>query len=509
KVNICETAVIWDLSTVIWDFVKAFDEAIKDGVDVLSVSIGVGGPPFRPFNVNAIEQDLEIGSFHAMTKGIPVTAGAGNSGSEAYTIAYSSPTVRINVGKTFVGRPKSTTVAGFSCRGPRCTPSPAILKVFLFFLFWNLDCRFNKADMLTLQPDIVAPGVWLLSADINDNQEYQSDFAITQGTSVATPVVAGIVVLLKSLHPDWSPAALKSAIMTTAWKTDPFGEPIFAEGLPRKLADPFDYGAGLVNAERAKDPGLVYDMNLGDYIFYFFASGYNDTAITPSRFQTFKGEVTVTRTVTNVGPVDSVYRAVVEAPEGVKIAVEPETLVFNNSTKKLGFSPVSASLALSQAVCACPMVACLPWVLESFVAVSSVFCAWSVVPALLLVSGGVSIWRVGSSDESGAICQVEDLLTVRCSCLGAVQFGAEGYVSLRLFFATVKRPEDTLVATGFSPVKRSDLRCIVLRPAVWFGGWTCFCSLVWLSSSHVLVVCPYWRPILVSFGCLLVSLRWF
>nr|CAA8286839.1 Unknown [Brassica rapa]CAA8287806.1 Unknown [Brassica rapa]CAA8392423.1 Unknown [Brassica rapa]CAA8404095.1 Unknown [Brassica rapa] len=72
--------------------------------------------------------------------------------------------------------------------------------------------------MLTLQPDIVAPGVLLLSADINDNQEYQSDFAITQGTSVATPVAAGIVVLLKSLHPDWYPAALKSAIMTTEKK---------------------------------------------------------------------------------------------------------------------------------------------------------------------------------------------------------------------------------------------------------------------------------------------------
>lgn len=76
--------------------------------------------------------------------------------------------------------------------------------------------------MLTLQPDIVAPGVLLLSADINDNQEYQSDFAITQGTSVATPVAAGIVVLLKSLHPDWYPAALKSAIMTTgSWKRNP------------------------------------------------------------------------------------------------------------------------------------------------------------------------------------------------------------------------------------------------------------------------------------------------
>lgn len=68
------------------------------------------------------------------------------------------------------------------------------------------------------QPDIVAPGVLLLAADINDtlrSDKGQSDFSITQGTSVSAPLVAGIVVLLKALHPDWSPAALKSAIMTT------------------------------------------------------------------------------------------------------------------------------------------------------------------------------------------------------------------------------------------------------------------------------------------------------
>ncbi|KAF8096982.1 hypothetical protein N665_0298s0046 [Sinapis alba] len=458
KARIAMYKIGWDTDitgfSAMVDFVKAFDEAIKDGVDVLSVSLGLGEPPFRPFDLNDVEQDIDIGSFHAVAKGIPVVAAAGNSGPEAYTVgnvapwlitvgstsldrtyyvditlgnnitfmgqalyrgegvfaelvyvedweantsdlrgkvaltfvkndedvtdafsrlrcegviaarssdylidfffdtpnaavdyevgtkilqyirSSSWPTVRISVGKTFVG-PKSTTVAGFSCRGPSA-PSPAILK-----------------------PDIVAPGVMLLLAEINDNKTYQSDFGITQGTSISTPIVAGIVVLLKALHPDWSPAALKSALMTTAWKTDPFGEPIFAEGLPRKLADPFDYGAGLVNPERAKDPGLVYDMNLDDYIFYFCASGYDDTAITvltgkPTKCSTplpsvldvnypaitipnLNGEVTVTRTVTNVGPVDSVYRAVVEAPEGVKIVVEPETLVFNSSTKKLVF----------------------------------------------------------------------------------------------------------------------------------------------------------------------------
>ena len=68
-------------------------------------------------------------------------------------------------------------------------------------------CQLTTALFLS-QPDIAAPGVSILAAR-------EDEYALGTGTSMATPHVAGIVALLKALHPNWSPAALKSAIMTT------------------------------------------------------------------------------------------------------------------------------------------------------------------------------------------------------------------------------------------------------------------------------------------------------
>lgn len=75
--------------TTIVNVMKAFDEAIKDGVDVLSVSLGPSTPPYRPYT--AIGEDIEIGAFHAVIKGIPVIVGAGNSGPDAYTVGNVGP----------------------------------------------------------------------------------------------------------------------------------------------------------------------------------------------------------------------------------------------------------------------------------------------------------------------------------------------------------------------------------------------------------------------------------
>ncbi|KAF3609731.1 hypothetical protein DY000_02047066 [Brassica cretica] len=252
-----------------------------------------------------------------------------------YIRSTGSPVVKIQPSRTMVGQPVGTKVATFSSRGPNSI-SPAILK-----------------------PDIGAPGVSILAATSPDSNSSAGGFDILAGTSMAAPVISGVVAFLKAMHPDWSPAAFRSAIVTTAWRTDPFGEQIFAEGSSRKVADPFDYGGGLVNPEKAADPGLIYDMGPKDYIIYLCSAGYNDSSISqlvgqvtvcsnpkpsvldvnlPSlTIPNLKEEVNLTRTVTNVGPVNSVYKVVVEPPLGVQVVVTPKKLVFNSKTKSLSF----------------------------------------------------------------------------------------------------------------------------------------------------------------------------
>lgn len=77
-----------------------------------------------------------------------------------------------------------------------------------------------------MQPDISAPGVNILAAWPPETaptvrpsgsviEEEGVKWNFQSGTSMSCPHISGVVALIKSLHPHWSPAAIRSAIITT------------------------------------------------------------------------------------------------------------------------------------------------------------------------------------------------------------------------------------------------------------------------------------------------------
>lgn len=116
--------------------------------------------------------------------------------------------------------------AYFSSRGPNSI-IPEILKApYLYFIkippFFYLSVSFINIPVLLFQPDISAPGVNILAAfsptgspTENPSDKRSVKYSILSGTSMSCPHVAGAAAYVKSLHPDWSPAAIKSALMTT------------------------------------------------------------------------------------------------------------------------------------------------------------------------------------------------------------------------------------------------------------------------------------------------------
>jgi hypothetical protein len=220
-----------------------------------------------------------------------------------------------------------------------------------------------------LKPDITAPGTSILAASPTNipvlelkSKKFFSKFNIRSGTSMACPHVAGVAALIKGVHRDWSPAAIRSAIMTTSDILDNTKEPIKDIGKGNKAATPFAMGAGHVNPNRALDPGLVYDVGVQDYVNLLCALNFTQkhiTAITRSSFNDCSkpsldlnypsfiaffnaGNSSKTthhfhRTVTNVGEGQTTYVANVTPIKSFRISVIPNKLVFKKKNEKISY----------------------------------------------------------------------------------------------------------------------------------------------------------------------------
>ncbi|XP_022927103.1 subtilisin-like protease SBT5.4 [Cucurbita moschata] len=450
------------------DIFDGFDQAIHDGVDVLSLSIG--SPPDEYY-----DDTIAIASFHALKKGIPVVCSAGNSGPSMATATNIAPwiltvgastldrefqaPIELGNGQRFWGlslsRPlarrklyplitgaqaKATTTSAddaMLCKPKTLDHSKvngkilvcltggssridkgmqAVLAGAVGMILCNdrfsgfkiiadlhvlpashisyndgqaissyINSRKNPMGYLIppsskvntkpsptmaafssrgpnivspeiIKPDVTAPGVDIIAAfsgavsptgEPFDNRTVP--YITMSGTSMSCPHVSGIVGLLKALHPQWSPAAIKSAIMTSATISDNTmnlildgGSPIFAP------ATPFIYGSGHIHPIGAIDPGLVYDLSPNDYLEFLCASGYKEKNIRVFAEENYKcpvsgsilnfnypsigvqnltGCVTLTRRLKNVGR-PGVYRVRVRRPKGVKVLVKPRVLKF-------------------------------------------------------------------------------------------------------------------------------------------------------------------------------------
>lgn len=266
-----------------------------------------------------------------------------------YLFSDTNPTVTILFEGTKVGIAPSPVVAAFSSRGPNSI-TPEILK-----------------------PDMIAPGVNILagwSGEVGPTglptDTRRVGFNIISGTSMSCPHVSGLAALLKAAHPEWSPAAIRSALMTTAYVEYKDGKKMqdIATGKP---STPFDHGAGHVDPVSARDPGLVYDLTVDDYLGFLCALNYTEAQITslarrrftcdaskkysvtdlnyPSfvvnidtRQSSGSSVVKHTRTLTNVGSPGTYKVSIVSDDPGVRISVEPAVLTFSQVNEKKSYT---------------------------------------------------------------------------------------------------------------------------------------------------------------------------
>lgn len=216
-------------------------------------------------------------------------------------------------------------MAGFSSRGP------------------------NGGSADIIKPDVTAPGVNILAAASPTPFLGAPDqlFQAISGTSMSSPHVAGLFALLKESHPNWSPSAAKSALMTTAYELGVMKE----DGTTP--ADPFDVGAGHVSPNTADSPGLVYEAGLLDYAGFMCGSGLDwyweagtceylksigipfdasDLNYPSIGIGALAGSQTVMRTVTAVA--GGTYNVTIDAPDGIDVVVTPASFTLDSGTSE-------------------------------------------------------------------------------------------------------------------------------------------------------------------------------
>ncbi|KAI7742642.1 hypothetical protein M8C21_025530 [Ambrosia artemisiifolia] len=384
------------------DILTAFDHAIADGVDLISISIAFQEARELTFD------PIAIGAFHAMERGILTVNAAGNEGPYLYSIKSYAPwiltvaagdTNRRIIDKVLLGKdavivgnainafPSSdeslslvygnevtnncTETEARNCL-PKCLESSLVEKKVILCdqnkyikavktygaLGCIVPCSISDNFSAVMPFPVVAltPGVEILAAfsPIAPPSGHPWDmssarFSILSGTSMACPHVTAAAIFVKSFHPEWSPSAIKSALMTTAWELS---------GSLHPEAE-FAFGSGHIDPLKATNPGLVYETSFQEYLRIWCNISQTVVSAIPTNASCpmtltpkelnypsmavhldMKNTFTVSfhRTVTNVGHSNSTYVASIEGDHSnMHISVKPNTLHFTALNEKMNF----------------------------------------------------------------------------------------------------------------------------------------------------------------------------
>jgi hypothetical protein len=282
-------------------------------VDKSRAAATAGGVGAVIYNDPASATTNTLALFHSVPT-IHVVAASGVA-IKAYIAAEGAAATASIAQSVVVLNTPAPTTASFSSRGPLLAGNGDLLK-----------------------PDLIAPGQDILAAVAPPNNAGRN-FDLYSGTSMSSPHVAGLAALLTELHPNWSPMAQKSALMTTAYD--------LLDGVPGLEAHPtvlFRGGAGHVNPIKAADPGLVYDSNFVDWLGFLCGTqlapstctGAGIPVLDPSNLNVpsiaigdLAGSQTVRRKVTNVGSGPATYRASVQDMSGFSVAIVPAQITLN------------------------------------------------------------------------------------------------------------------------------------------------------------------------------------
>lgn len=194
------------------DIIKGVQWAVenKDRLNIKVLNLSLGGTASKPYAEDPLAQALDA----AWQAGLFPVVAAGNEG--PFTRTITTPGHALNVMTVGASDDRATPdisddkIGSFSSRGP------------------------TRPDGLT-KPDIVAPGVRITSADA-----FSDGYSTKSGTSMSTPMIAGIAALLLQANPQATPEQLKSAMMASARPLAQGGEPTVQ-------------GSGLVDAVAALD----------------------------------------------------------------------------------------------------------------------------------------------------------------------------------------------------------------------------------------------------------------